>query len=897
MATARPQRFNSRDDAEVKLREALQALNHMQGRPRDAEPFARQLVLQLLTGWLDAVNVSAQDSRLQELEEWVKRRKNRNTTIKAPNLGRALGRGRGRGRGLKRPGAGNGRNPNNLDNPGDAPGSDGTSGSDQTSDSEDTPSLEDPPTPDATPEPDGAQGQGDTQDTSSGNGDTLYSGQNDDETDNVPGASQTDGPQASQATDIQTSATQSTAPDADQGVLGKKQYNLPDKHSDEPQGTDPHAPSDEGIERHSVETRGAVSGGAETATTTWDASNEDHNDNNEDRVSGGRSKQQRNEQQQQQQQGHGRIEPSITPQGQAAQATIANKASSTVNGPILLTNNGGRAPGAPSTPVGNIFENHGLPTPTTGVRPTPAPYGDQAKVDSPLTAEALRGLPRHPLRLSETPVTRAALEQTTRSILSAIGFAALGTKRQEAVLLAVVDFIRGLFDAESWWELHRSIVKSFDRSGVSESTNETYTEMDRQPLAECRDKHETNIRNNAKDPQPQTDRPNSRKPDYIITFTRTWGEAHIWTQRNAIAGLTTMMYEQSIYTYWITLLAVWYRLPGPKGFYRNVYTDEEKDPLSDEESLEVEAFLERELLVRRVELCGNRSPTETPKTESLLKTLIAPHLGFPVGKLEAMSDPPTKGRRPRRQHAINKGFDRKWNNTVARGKVVAVVFNSLEPGALAVIQKRSLLSLGAPLLKIVIHKLNAGFPWLKGFLKTITEVVYNPITTGHKLSYASVGAFAEVKSVEELIEVCANRDDGLNSLFGGLHGKWNRKADLADSRSEGDDFEAAAVAANEGGGDDDDDDDDADAVPYEDDNPSIEGLLAMEEDALREESMTHYEWEHVNTTSQQCKGSKELMTRTPPQTPSAGNDRKRFQATVEHESLDARQTKRTRSSI
>ncbi|KAL9022605.1 MAG: hypothetical protein Q9185_000230 [Variospora sp. 1 TL-2023] len=337
-------------------------------------------------------------------------------------------------------------------------------------------------------------------------------------------------------------------------------------------------------------------------------------------------------------------------------------------------------------------------------------------------------------------------------------------KRNPQKLQLAFQFVDSLFYPGRYWELRGTMWKVIGSTGDGRSEDEDETPVDHLPLAVH------TLCNNWKT---------------TISFT-------LATATRSVSMMIKMWKELQCYVRWRRLLAIWRSPTWPMDI--ETYgvpnmDDGHQEPVPPKDTRQMEDFFRNEAARRGVELgLGSAPAIETvPRTEELLRALLAPYLGFSV---------------PVREDGVAERVtrNRQWNNTMVRGKLVEMLTSAFSPGVLAVARYTTLISLGSAIALITpIIQAECG-RWLKSLFEDVFHTLFfDPIWSGKHLAFGRLDRFLTLGSEEQLIEECERSPNGLLGLFG-EHVGMDPRASLERVREKQD----RALSPSDDGNDDDD---------------------------------------------------------------------------------------------
>ncbi|KAL9012437.1 MAG: hypothetical protein Q9173_002798 [Seirophora scorigena] len=306
----------------------------------------------------------------------------------------------------------------------------------------------------------------------------------------------------------------------------------------------------------------------------------------------------------------------------------------------------------------------------------------------------------------------------------------LANRRPQKLKLAF-QFVDSLFYPGRYWELRGTMWKVIGSTGDGRSEHEDETPVDHLPLAVH------TLCNNWKT---------------TISFT-------LATATKSVSMMIKMWKELQCYVRWRRLLAIWRSPTWPMDIETYGVPDIDdwhQEPVPPKDTQQMEDFFRNEAARRGVELgLGPASAIETvPRTEELLRALLAPYLGFSV---------------PVREDGVAERVtrNRQWNNTMVRGKLVEMLTSAFSPGVLAVARYTTLISLGSAIALITpIIQAECG-RWLKSLFEDVFYTLFfDPIWSGKHLALGRLDRFLTLGSEEQLIEECERSPNGLLGLFG-----------------------------------------------------------------------------------------------------------------------------------
>lgn len=292
-----------------------------------------------------------------------------------------------------------------------------------------------------------------------------------------------------------------------------------------------------------------------------------------------------------------------------------------------------------------------------------------------LNAFDLPEMPGRPLRLSAVSIETPSLEQTKYEILGISTISSLPQSKRRIV----VAFVGSLFSPKTYWDLRNNVCMIVSKTGLSNT----------EPEEERGERHSSN---NSRPYLANDQRLPSDPPAYLTSFVERWHKTLNFAQGTATPALikiTKTWNEMQCYEHWSRLVSIWNQC-------RNGYIDENQDGGAQRDNNDswnerveyraedVEAlrtFLYNEIERRKSEP-GFKNIAMANKM-CLLKTLVAPYLGFPISLLDSPMENGSD-QRGGGSNATRKIFNKLWNNTMTRGKGAYFLVKWLGCGALAV---------------------------------------------------------------------------------------------------------------------------------------------------------------------------------------------------------------------
>lgn len=300
----------------------------------------------------------------------------------------------------------------------------------------------------------------------------------------------------------------------------------------------------------------------------------------------------------------------------------------------------------------------------TGPYPTPQslPRSDQSNSARLPPATSIRL--KNPLRLTADLIDMASLEKIRSDIFNLPDISRLNPQKQGTVRT----FIESLFCPERYWDLCQNMRKVISKTGTGESENvsEDNDNISQHPVS---------------------------LPNPVKSFVSTWKATEKYALETAtkdVWKMISMGKQKLCYESWCRLVAIWnprhveeddgVPVNNSEGSNsRNTYSLRLENPVDSKAIRELNDFFKQEFEKRRVELRLTASFENIPRTSSVLKTLVAPHLGFAVSIC-------TNGTNELGQDEATVEFDKSWYNTMTRGKTVYVLHRYLGWGALAIVK-------------------------------------------------------------------------------------------------------------------------------------------------------------------------------------------------------------------
>ncbi|KAL8846958.1 MAG: hypothetical protein Q9221_007971 [Calogaya cf. arnoldii] len=356
-----------------------------------------------------------------------------------------------------------------------------------------------------------------------------------------------------------------------------------------------------------------------------------------------------------------------------------------------------------------------------------------------------------PLRLTSSYCNRSSLYQMVEAALSTLSDNDLEGGRGKQV----VNFISSLYDPKSYWTFQENMTRIVKRIGFAKEHD-----LDR------RDSGLSYASSSAFSTNSHT-ATHVDLPKRLTIFVKQWRDTLLFSQQTstpAVEKMTKMQQEEQLYVYWMSVRALWRdsdpfrdpQTPSRDGHVDDVDDADDDDllkltneyleyPDPTQATIDVKA-LEKFLLAemeRRKEELGLIGPVEwATHTDSLLKKLLAPFLGFDEK-------------------------DRRWETCMGMGKAVNVVTQKLGRGALALVKRTTICNVHASLLTQILPIIVNGDPQLKELLRSVDDYFLQALRgTDMRLRKENVERFLRIGSVGQLISVCSANANGLNGILG-----------------------------------------------------------------------------------------------------------------------------------
>ncbi|KAL8706951.1 MAG: hypothetical protein Q9225_007893, partial [Loekoesia sp. 1 TL-2023] len=340
-----------------------------------------------------------------------------------------------------------------------------------------------------------------------------------------------------------------------------------------------------------------------------------------------------------------------------------------------------------------------------------------------------------PLRLTADLIDKAAFERVKSRVFNLPNISKLDPPKHETVHR----FIDSLFCPERYWDLRNTMAKVISRKGGYE-------------------------RKRVNNDESQT---GDELPSSVKIFVTKWhmtGQFALETATKDLSKMISMGREMHCYESWCRLLATWnpHRgeddgvLDGIGGFaISNTCDLRHEEPVDSKATGELNEFVKNELERRQGEPKLMRCINGNPKHSSVLKSVMAPHLGFStsIDTDGYDEDRPTVD------------FDKAWNNTMTRGKTVYVLHHYLGWGALTVVRSTHLIVLGGSVQVILAELGEECCSSLKSLFEILYDVFLLPVTSGKGLVREEVDRFIQLNSKKQLVEECSRHPEGLRGMF------------------------------------------------------------------------------------------------------------------------------------
>ncbi|KAI4168775.1 MAG: hypothetical protein LQ343_006136 [Gyalolechia ehrenbergii] len=279
------------------------------------------------------------------------------------------------------------------------------------------------------------------------------------------------------------------------------------------------------------------------------------------------------------------------------------------------------------------------------------------------------------------------------------------------------------------------------------------------------------------EPSGQTDNGEYTMPSCVSDYVKAWTQYQRWSSQTARPQLTTMMtmsLEGELYVYWCRVARVWvevfeeiygYRVAegdgvpddtaGTRSANAGLLNDAEVK-IAHEEKESLRKFFYKELGKRGyVTGLGPRFPIGRPM--HLLRQMIAPYIGFP-----SLLGPQVEVSRQEDRDCI---YEKLWYRQIRGGKVNYMVMRSLGWGALAVMKRGHIKTIGPRILPLILPIIRERHPELPEIFEILFCAFVQPVRSGHPLIFHEVGHFMSIPSRNALIAACKNQADGLRGIF------------------------------------------------------------------------------------------------------------------------------------
>ncbi|KAL8728200.1 MAG: hypothetical protein Q9166_005548 [cf. Caloplaca sp. 2 TL-2023] len=389
-------------------------------------------------------------------------------------------------------------------------------------------------------------------------------------------------------------------------------------------------------------------------------------------------------------------------------------------------------------------------------------------------AAQLQSLPSRILRIASDPITHESLERTIRQISDMNDIFKTKPNKQKAL----IELLTTLVVPETYWSIHHNMCKVVSiigfpdiDGGCRRGSTISYIPSDGG--------------SNSGSLSPLGGQP----PACFRNFVQKWHQSTNFsrdTANPAVVQMMKMWNEKECYIYWQLLLTTWkgtkvndeddavdHKAMDPDA---SSATDQEEPAIQGDGNLQepmnhppedinaLHQFLRQEYDRRKPELEFRYKNGFADRSAIFLKALLAPYLGFSTPKnLMAEGDSVAKAR----AKATGKMFDKQWNNTMNRGKIAEVWCREMGSGALCITKKKTLESLGYPVLTQILPIIAQNHPQTTEILDSLYKVFLSPLQSGGSLLFKEVGEFLRIDSIEKMVAVCGRHPTGLKGLLEG----------------------------------------------------------------------------------------------------------------------------------
>ncbi|KAL8800980.1 MAG: hypothetical protein Q9182_004772 [Xanthomendoza sp. 2 TL-2023] len=386
-----------------------------------------------------------------------------------------------------------------------------------------------------------------------------------------------------------------------------------------------------------------------------------------------------------------------------------------------------------------------------------------ANTTLPLTqsvnAIVLPELPSSPLRLTDIVIDKASIQRTADEILAIPGIAKFNAEKKSVL----IDFLGTLFSPENYWRLRQTIYKIISKTGFSDERMEDV------------ESHGANTSSTSSTKM-------SDPPEIMANYLQIWRNSLDFTQQTANTGTIValkMYYDMQSYLYWCQLMTIWrsgragyedpyFPIEDNGGTGHGLYTDllyNIDANVRPEDAKAVMDFLNSEIERRTDELGIVDANEKRNRTPGLLRVLVAPYLGYTI-KMEAGKGQGSRRSKIQTEDNTTRMFKKLWNNINVRGKTVSVLCKGLGRGAVLIVRRNHLNTLGSTVIKLIVPVLvrNHGNVLIPIF-RMIHHRFFLPMQKHMRMHYADVGALMQIYSPEGLGRACAAHPQGLKGIL------------------------------------------------------------------------------------------------------------------------------------
>ncbi|KAL8821024.1 MAG: hypothetical protein Q9223_000863 [Gallowayella weberi] len=404
----------------------------------------------------------------------------------------------------------------------------------------------------------------------------------------------------------------------------------------------------------------------------------------------------------------------------------------------------------------------------------------------PVNAIVLPELPSSPLRLTDIFIDNASLQRTADEILAMPAIADFSAEKKSVL----IEFLGTLFDSASYWRLRQSIFKMISKAGFGSERME-------------------DVQSHGVNPSTTPSTKMSDPPEIMANYLSIWRSSLDFNQQTASTGAIIalkMHNDMQSYLYWLQLGSIWragragYQDPDLPtedngGTRHGLHTDllyNTDAPIRPEDAKAVMDFLDSEMERRSGELGIIDANEKKNRTSGLLRVLVAPYLGYTI-LMEAGKGQGSRRAKIQSEDSTTRMFHKIWNNINVRGKTISVLCKGLGRGALLVVKRTHLTTLGSNVFKLIVPILvrNHGNVLILIF-RMIHKRFFLPVQKQIRIHYADVGALMQIYSQEGLGSACAAHPQGLKGILE-LEGQNIGEALLALGQTPGDGLDATSA--------------------------------------------------------------------------------------------------------